>query len=693
MSNVPLSYLPGVCKVDSAYTDSLKSSYVNGRAATGRFTDMQWMRFNAGLPEKIVPFHYFGLYNNSPSIPRKLKDWRDNNSNVYLGVGAADSLNVITSTFIGGTFALLTNTDITPLRYITTGTLTNPFTTTNSSSTFTVTSTANNLALNDWVQLVGTTAVAGVTIANSYSVNGTGANTFNFNAVGTANATQTAVGGVVTYGFPHAQLTNPFITTLGTNLVTVLHTAHGAGQGDKIYWTGGTNFAGLTLSAGTTTINSILGTNSYNIFANGTGATANGTGGGSPIFSYGITFQSLSNFKSPGMWQASPYGQQLLASVPGASVYVYDPIIGGRAYPLYGAPASGVFGMFVTPERFVFILGNASASNPNLTVLWPDQSNYNTFTSTPANTANSGRTLQEGSYLVGGVSVRDGLSLVFTNTAVYQFQYTGDNNVYSSTLSGKNCGLIGPAAVAVMNNIAYWFSGGDFWIWNGQVQKIQSDDIRDYVVQDLDRANAYKCSVGTNIKRSEVWFLYPSVTDNTGENTRYIIYHADQGCFSSGLTDAVDLTPIKFFSAIDETPLFYNSMVADSFLGIGVMDDNVNLYSSNTFYNNASITFSPIDISKGDRNMDIFSVIPDLRSMLGNASTGDVDIYINIKDYPHNTEIANGPYLIDSGTPRVDFRLSGKLVGFKIQDDLPRSLALWRLGTPRIEIQPSGARR
>jgi len=728
MTNQPLSYIPGICKIDTPYANSVKNAYTPGgvgyRQTSGRFTDMQWMRFVGGQPEKITPLHYlsFGQYQYPGGIPRRLKDWRDNAGNIYLGMGLSAQLNVLTGTFINGTVGPLgTTSDITPLRYIQSGTGTNIIITGTAFPNQLVIVTPLYANSGDWVNLVSTTTFNNQPPLNGYyNVIGEnpGVSLTISTPMGTSNAIGTG-GGVLIQSVPRMLLTNPFVVStasngtatqssgnISINAVTVNGTTHGASQGDVVYWTGGTNFANLPLAAGTTTIASILNSNAYVLNIAGT-ATANGTGGGSPVFGYGITFQSLSQYEAPGMWTLSPYGQQLIASVPGAGVYVYDPsVVGSRAYPLLNAPTSGVFSAFVTPERFVFILGNAALAetvnaqglingggNPNLTILWPDQSNYTNFTPLPTNTANSGRTLQEGSYLVGGCSVYNGVSLVLTNDACYQFQYSGDNFVYNSTLAGISCGLVGPAAIGVMNNVAYWFSGIDFWLWNGQVQKIPSDDIRDYVVNDLDQKNAFKCCVGINIKHNEVWFMYPSLTDGTGENTRYVIFHVDQNCFSIGKTDVVFTPPEFFFSAFDPTPLFQNPMIADSFQGIGTMDDSLANADFNTFYNNSFITFSPIDISKGDKNMDVMSFIPDIKTLLGttNASLG---LTINIQNDPNDTIIASGPFSFNSNTGKVDVRLGAKLVGYTIQDATARqSNLLWRLGLPRIEIQPAGSRR
>jgi len=70
-----------------------------------------------------------------------------------------------------------------------------------------------------------------------------------------------------------------------------------------------------------------------------------------------------------------------------------------------------------------------------------------------------------------------------------------------------------------------------------------------------------------------------------------------------------------------------------------------------------------------------------------------INLTINTKYYPQDANQASGPFTIaaDDSTPRLDLRADGKMVGFTLE-----SAAIggdWRLGVPRVDVQPSGARR
>lgn len=746
----------------------------------GRFTEMQWVRFVAGFPEKIIPpaqlsSNFFQV--SGYGAVRAYKDWRDNSGNKYLAAGTdyallvysktADSYSDVTpirpslqsngtlssaltttqgsgiitvatslpvqvgdsvflsngtvisgislsgfytvASIVAGTSFTISQTTLATSGVVSgggtltygfpRGSLTNQIFTTTGSTTVVI-ALAAPVSIGDWVFLNNGTAVDGITLNGWYIVTGINAGvSFNVTAPIAASGTTAGGGGTLIYMIPRVTLSsNPFSVTSGSATVTITHTKHGASVGDIVYWTGGATVGGIALTTGTYKIASVIGVNSYTITAPGV-ANATTTGGGTPTFQYGITFHSLTNTSFPAMWTLSPYGQQLLSCPSGAGIFVYDPSRGGRAYPLLNAPV-GVLAMFVTAERFVMALGQTGAK---MTVAWPDQSDYTNWTPTPTNTANSGRALQEGSTLIGGMVVRDGISMIFSDTAAYIFTYSGDNFIYNSTVSGRNCGCVGPQAMVPMNNLGYWFSGKEWYAWNGSVSPLMSDDIRDYVVKDLDTTNAYKCCLGTWIAYQEVWTMYPSVTDALTENTQYVINHTNQGSiWSRGYTDnnVAEGTgaPTQAFSAWLDSSLFMYPIIswwAPVSLRFSVEIFNQNINNSNTGGDFSSLTFSPIDISKGGNNMDVFSFIPDFQ--LFNDFSQQIKLTINTQDYPADSIITNGPYILGASqfapNKRIDLRLGTKLLGYTIADSESASGSLWRLGVPRIEIQPAGARR
>lgn len=685
MTNVPLSFLPGVCKVNSAYADSKQGGVIDGRQAGGRFTDMDNARFVAGFPEKIGGWEK-ELDEAFYGVPRGLKDWRSFGQVIYLGIGTTNRLYY---------YAQNMAVNITPLRDIFDGTIVNPFATTLNSDLVTVTHVAHGQEVGDYVVLTATSSVGGLTIAGVYFIETVpDADHYTFRTGVLATSTVASGGGSTAYEYFRIVLTNPFSTVSGSPIVTVSHFQHNAQVGDTVIIDGASAVGGLTLDGEYIIVSADVST--YTINA-GSNASSTATGGGTPdlqyeisigltdsaaAFGYGTGGYGEGGYGETGsagntgiqllarVWYLANYGQQLLANPSGGTIYIWDPSIGGRAYPMYNAPDE-VLGMFVTTERFVIALGVGGIS---MKIAWPDQDDYTDWTSTPTNTANEGRILQEGSYMVNGVSVRDGVNLLFSNTAAYAFDYTGDNNVYASPMAGKQCGLAGPLAVCVVGGVVYWMSQSEFWSWNGSVQALASDDIRDFVFKDINLEQSTKFVCSSTIAKKEVTFRYCSA--NSLENDRYVTWHIDQNCWSNGTlprTSMIDKNLLPYPMGTDSDGYLYKHEFGHDADGVAM-----------TSY----VVFNPMDIADGNKLMDIFGFIPDFQRI-----TGDVDIYPLGRDYPSSSDVTYGPYTIDDSgtTPIIDFRLSGRLFGYKLQQSVLGGD--WRLGIPHADIQPAGARR
>lgn len=694
MTYQPLNALPGVCKVDSAYSNSIKVAYSETGVCYGRFVDMLNSRFIAGRPEKL------GGYSPLTStlltgVCRGMKDWRDYSTNIYCGFGTTQKLQVYSNSS-----GLLI--DITPLRPILTGALTNPVTTTSGSSTLSIASTAHGLKTGDYVQLSAPAVFNNITLAGTYFVTVTDANDYTVVASTLANASSggSPVGGTVTYNYYRITLSsNPFSTTSGSNAVVITLSSHGSNAGDFITIAGASAVGGLTL-AGEYQIMATT-TNTFTVFA-ASNATSSTTGGGTPNLIFDISAGSVnaaalagygtgeygegpygegqvsSATAPPRIWFLDNYGQQLYACPYGGTIYVWDPSTYanniGRAAPLYGAPTN-CLGMFITPEQFVFAIGNTSNY---MQVQWPDQTNPTFWfgqLQTPIITTANIRTLQLGSYIVGGLAVRDGTSLVGTNNTTYAFNYSGDQYVYDSTAAGRNSGWIAPLAGAAQGGNGYWMGPNEFWTWNGSVAPLPSDDIRDYVYGNLNQQQAYKCFATSNVAKKEITFWYPSI-NGSGEIDSNVTWHIDQGCFSinsKSRTSWVDANLFQYPLSSDA-----NSNIWQEEFGT----------DANGSAQNSYVTFNPTAPAKGDKILDIMGFMPDFERQVGT-----INLTVSTQNYPADTPTAQGPYslLPNDGTPLEDLRLSGRLVGYQIQSNAIGGD--YRLGLNQVDITPGAARR
>lgn len=688
---IPLAPPPGVCFSAANYAAGKDAAYISSGAAAFRTGEGRWSNaYNvesvAGFPQKIAGW-VAGVQTALEGIPRCIKQWRDNSGNARAGIGTTTHLY---------SWQANVATDITPLQSISVGSLTNPISTQSGSTTVAIADSSQVLQNGDWVFLSAASAVGGVTLNGWYPVSSRTGTGYNVTVPVAASSTAGPGGGTTQFQYPRINLSSPFTTVQGSAIVTVAHTAHGQVTGNFVIYSGATAVGGLTI-AGEYQL-TVVNANSYTITASSPAASGVTDGGtvstiylirvaqtivtGNPNWgdpfawgAAGTLWGTANQFNAtlPDGWTLAPYGSQLLACPIGGTIYVVDTIFGGRAHPLLNAPAQ-INAIFVTPERFVIALG--VGANP-LNIQWPDQGDYTAWTPTAANTANS-RTLQGGSYFVGGVGIINGTSLIFTDRCIFEMQYTGGQEVYATPQRGDNCGLASPWAVTAEGGIAWWMSDQDFWTWNGSAQATNSDDIRASIFQaaptqkGLNRTSLAKSCAILNRAKKQIRFYYSSA--NAVENDSGMILQTDQQCW----------WPLAFGrSAGDDSRLLQSPISADS-TGLVYLDEK------GTDANGVSlpcyIELAQKDLSNGGRNLDILGFLPNFQTLVGTAVFNAGAAY-----YTSDTQQTDGPFQITAATERQDLRIDGNLFSFNLT--LNALGATMRLGINRLDIQPSGARR
>lgn len=670
MALIPIMPVPGVCLSDAVYEAGKKNRWV---VATN-------VEFVAGSPQKIAGWSQ-ATTSMTIGIPRAICVWRDNNGAARIGIGTEVHLYYI----LAGALV-----DITPLRTIESGTLTDAISTTDGSQLVDIADTAQTLVNGDWVFLSAAAAVGGIQLNGWYPVSARSGTGYQITSPVAATSTAGPAGGSIVFQYPRTTLTNPFTTTIGSTTVTVTHIASGATLGAYVIFSGATAVGGLTIN-GEYVIASIVDVDHYTITAASV-ATSSASGGGTVSVIYDIVVQQASSGTPIGYgmgaygigaygagisatvllsngWTLAAYGNQLLAAPIGGTIYVYNPVFGGRAYPLLNAPAA-LNAMFVTPERFVVALG---INNNGMEMAWADQTDYTDWTTTPLNTANSGRTMVGGSFLVGGIGIRNGVSLFWSDRCIFEMNYTGGQEVYATGQVGDNCGLVSPTAMCAEGGTAYWFSDKDFWSWNGGVVPLPTDDVRAYIFDGgINQQQITKCTVSLNRAKRQVRFWGPSASAN--ENDTGVIYQYDQQCWSVmgfGRSAGQDAELLQVPVSADITGrIFYDEIGVDA--------------------NGAALSYALVtgqaDISNGDSNFDIFGFIPNFKTL-----SGTIELRVETAYFPSEPVATDGPYDITSATGRQDLRTDGKIFAIALSaDDLGTD---FRLGLMRLDIQPSGARR
>ena len=693
-----LTLRSGVNKENTRYTNEMG------------WYDSDKIRFRQGTPEKIGGWVRISA-NTFVGICRSLWAW--------VTLGAANLLGVGTNLKFyienGGAYY-----DITPIR--TENTLTNPFATTNASTTVTVTDAAGGYITNDYVTFTGGTAVGGLTISGEYQITVTGSTTYTIQAA--SAATSTATGGGTVYAVYQINVGPAYAVPLvgwgagpwgsgtwgnGTSSTDSLRLWSQSNFGEDLifgprggpiyYWDASIGFLGSNFTV-TIATPGVLST-SLNL-TNGTALTLTTTGALPTGLVVGTIYYVV-NVSGTQFSLAATYGGAAINTTGSQSgVHSFSP----RGIPvtaLGGASSVPVIQNFILvsdTSRFVFAFGcndyGSSAQNPML-VRWSNQESVTEWS--PAATNQAGSLLfSHGSEIVTAMQARQEI-LVWTDSSLYSLQYVGPPVVWGSQIVGDNISVASENAVAYANGVAYWMGVDKFYKYDGRTQT-QNCDLRQYVFENINKLQFEQVFAGTNEGFNEIWWFYVSNDSVDNSIDSYVVFNYaennGQGCW------------------------YYGSMARTAWLDSGLRDYPIaSTYSYNIVNheqgvdNNETATALPIesfitssefDVDDGDRFGFIWRVLPDIKFVGSTATNPQVTMYLkpmqnsgsgyNVppslggSDNATITRTAVVP--IEAFTGQVYIRVRGRQISMEY-----RSTTLgvqWQAGSPRIDIRQDGRR-
>lgn len=487
---------------------------------------------------------------------------------------------------------------------------------------------------------------------------------------------------------------NPFTTTSGSASVEFTLTSHGAIAGDTLIISGASAVATVTMN-GTWIVATVVDANNVTFVA-GSNASSSTTGGGgavayqfeisigteNPAFGlgYGVGGYGLGTYGDPHasstitveqrVWSLDHFGKFLVATYNGGTVYQFDPTQAQpwpRAVKVDASAPTDCRALFVTPERFVFAL------RENMVVAWCSQGDFTIWTPASSNTANT-RTLTEGTKLVGGRVLGPYVSCVWTDAALYIFQYSGNQYVYQSTLTAKDCGLIGPNAAVTVGGIAYWMGTDNLFMFDGAVKPLPNvEDIRRAVYDAIDQTYSYTCTATYIPKFNEIRFCYTVLGQQNP--TKTIVYSIDQQIFwplSEGRHGGTHFTQANTNPYIPATD--------------GYLYQHEIGYDNNGAAQPFTLSLAPAELDSSGMNMLIEGIRLDVLGLTG-TMTLEVDTWNEIDD--------PAPMDTDSGTATasgmVDLRVSGRFAELTMSG--ADAGQYFRLGNPTAFVRPKGKRR
>lgn len=736
-----LTFKPGINRENTIYANE------------GGWYDMDKVRFRFGTPEKIGGWKS-AVQGNYRGVARSLMCWASLAGEVIMGIGTHLRYYIN----YGSVYQ-----NITPMRL--SSSVTNPFSTAINSSKVKVTVPAHGASNGDIVVFSNAAAFSGIaastwnTDEGFYVVSVIDSNTFTID-VGVV-ATSTAVGGgnvlaifEIPTGLPvytvgggwSAGYWNGPITS-GTSVtvlagtgrtalnstdttITVASTTGFTSTGallidsEVVTYTGttSTTFTGCTRGAqGSSAVTHTRRQLALSTFADievkqilGYVGT-NGWGQASDT-QFGIGIQLR-------LWSSSTFGEDLIINPRGGGLYYWtkDLDLYTRAQELRDpdddtakfVPHTVNYTLVSDVSRFVMAMGcnpydpeNEGSEFDPMLVRWSAQNNPLDWVPTALNQSGEQR-LSSGSYIMSAVNMKQEI-LVWTDAALYSVQYIGPPYVWKIELSMSNVSLMGPNAMAVVNNNAYWMGSDKFYVYSGRVDTLPCT-IQQYIFNDISFAQRFQSFAGTNEGFNEIWWFYVSNTEvaRAASESRdptidkYVVYnHAEQCWYYGALNRTAWLdTPLQ------PGPLACTGNTTEGTIVIheqGTDDGTVATPAPISAY----IQSTDFDIGDGHQYMFVWRMLPDV-SFNGSVTNHpectvtllpreNAGVDYNEQGSADPTVITSAQsfspsarqYTVQRFPPQINTRVRGRAMALRIESD---TLGVqWKLGIPRIDVRPDG---
>jgi hypothetical protein len=351
-------------------------------------------------------------------------------------------------------------------------------------------------------------------------------------------------------------------------------------------------------------------------------------------------------------------------------------------------------------SNFVFAFGTndyLSTTYDPMLVRWSDQESLTNWTPAITNQSGSLR-LSHGSNIQAVLQSRQEI-LVFTDAALYSLQYLGAPYVWGSQILSDNISIVSINAATYSNGAAYWMGQDKFYKYDGRVQTLRCD-LRQFIYDDINRAQFSQIFSSTNEGFNEVWWFY--CTQNSNTIDRYVVYNYAEDVW------------------------YYGSMARTAWLDSSLLNYPIAAtYSNNLVYHeygvddgttgtllpmDASITTSQFDIGDGNNFAFVWRMLPDL-TFRGSTDGTTPSLTIQLLPLQNSgsgyndpkslggtssdatqtvTATQTYPIDLDTFTGQLNIRVRGRQMSMKIQSNTVGTQ--WQLGAPRIDIRPDGRR-
>lgn len=645
------------------------------------------IRWRDGLAEKIGGWVRF--YSTSiGSIARDLHAWEGLNDDTHLGVGATQSLSVITEGINNVITPQTTTTDSPP----------NFSTTTGSMTVTIVDSNISNPTVNNSVFFNTQVSVDGLLLSGLYPI---------ASILGPDSYTITA-GSAATSEVNNAGSVASFTTTTSSPTITVSLANHNKVAGDTAVFLVPTTGGGVTIDGSYLVQSASTATFTINLAEQATSATTFSMNNGSAELVYYISIGPQTATSGYGVgtyggggygtgtstpsgagtpitatdWTQDNWGEILLSCPENGPIYQWSPDGGFQTASIITQAPIRNGGMFVAMPQQILVAWASSTSGASdpLQIRWSDALDYTNWTPTSTTFAGGFR-IPTGSRIVGGIQGPQ-QGLIWTDVDIWSMRYVNLPLVFGFSKLMTGCGLIGSHAMCILGTTTYWMSQENFYFMPaGGAPRVLPCKVWDAIFQNLDTANAYKVRMGANSAFNEVWIHYPSASGGTGENDSYVKYNAKEGAWDYG-----------------QLPTGRTAWIDQSVLGSPIAGDPTGLiFQHEMGYNGDGAALNPFFetgywvIAEGEEYAFIDQIIPDFKfGTYAGSQTASMLITLKFVDWPNGSITTKGPYTVDQTVNYVSTRGRGRQMAMRIESQ--DSGSFWRIGLARMRYAPDGRR-
>jgi hypothetical protein len=692
-------FKPGVNRENTRYTTE------------GGWYQSDKVRFRQGTPEKIGGWARISV-SSFLGTCRSLWNWITLANLNLLGVGTNLKFYIEN----GGLY-----NNITPIRSA--AILSNPFKTTNLSTTVTVTHTAHGASNGDFVTFSNVATVGGLDLNNEYQITLVDANTYTITAASAATSTVAAGGGSTVsavYQINVGLSTEVPLTGWGAGAWGIGEWGYGSTSTSALRLWSQSNFGedlilgfrggpiyywdaafGLTPALFTITIATPAVVTTSISLVDGTPVILTNAGYPSALPT-GLVVGTTYYVKN-----SSGTTFNLAATSGGAAINTTGSQSGSHYIMPNAIPVTSMTGATSVPiiqnylfvsdvSRFVFAFGTndigSTVQDPML-IRWSDQESVTDWYPSATNQAGSVR-LSHGSEIITAIQTRQEI-VVWTDSTVYSLQYLGPPYVWGVQLLGDNISILGQNSVAQASGVVYWMGTDKFYSYDGRINTLDCD-LRKYVYQDINLNQNQQCFASTNEGFNEVWFFYCSA--NSDAIDRYVVYNYLEKTWYYGTMNRTAWLD----SGLRDYPIAANPLTATTGNIVNQEYGNDNNETGTPVAIDAYISSSEFDIGDGHNFGFIWRMLPDLTfsgsdaaptpqltmtlyPMVNSGSGTGTPVAANVN------KLTGASYVITEGfTGQVYTRVRGRQMILKVGSN--QLGTAWQLGATRIDIRPDGRR-